>query len=204
MEQRRLDVDWLVADEPVFTRVVAEHGRPPEWERPPVFATLVLQILEQQISLDAAAAHFARLRAAAGGIGPAAVLSLDDAVMRAAGVSRQKMRYLRELAMFLEDGRLDLGVIAAADDTEARRLLMAVPGIGPWTADVFLLFALQRRDLFPVGDLALRAGVAEVLERPAVPTPTETAEIAARWAPRRSAAATLVWHAYLSRRHRTM
>lgn len=158
------------------------------------------------MSLDAAAAHFRALLAATGDaeLTPAGVLALDDATLRAAGVSRQKTRYLRELATRVEDGRLDLGDIHACDDDDAIAQLTSVPGIGPWTASVFLLFALRRRDLFPVGDRALQVGTAEVLDLEDAPTGDDLAAIAARWAPRRSAAAVLVWHAYLARRGREM
>lgn len=206
LPDRAADIAHLVADDEDLAAVVAEHGPPPDWRRPPTFPTLALQVLEQQLSLDAAAAHFAALLAATGDdvLTPAGVLGLDDAAMRAAGVSRQKMRYLRELAARLEDGRLDLATIAARDDADAMAHLTTVPGIGPWTASVFLLFALRRRDLFPVGDRALQVGTAEVLGLDTPPTGDDLAAIAARWAPRRSAAAVLVWHAYLARRGRTM
>lgn len=203
---RAADVDHLVATDPALAAVVERHGPPPAWSRPPAFATLALQVLEQQLSLDAAAAHFARLLAATDEdeLTPTGVLALDDATLRAAGVSRQKARYLRELAGRLEDGRLDLAEVADADDERAAALLTAVPGIGPWTAGVFLLFALQRRDHFPVGDRALQVGTAQVLGLASVPTGSELAAVATRWAPRRSAAAVLVWHDYLARRGRTM
>lgn len=205
MDERRRDVAWLVAREPAFAAVVERHGPPPDWSRPPGFATLVLQVLEQQISLDAAAAHFDALARAAGGeVRPDAVLGLDDATMRAAGISRQKTRYVRALATALLEGDLDLAALDGATDDEARRLLTAVPGIGPWTADVHLLFVLRRRDLFPTGDRALQVGTAEVLGLDEVPTPAVLGTIAAAWAPRRSAAAVLVWHDYLARRGRTM
>lgn len=199
------DVTALVARDPALARVVEDHGPPPDWRRPPGFPTLVLQILEQQVSLGAAAAHFEGLRVAAGGaVTPTTVRHLDDDTMRRAGVSRQKARYVRALAAAVGEGTLDLDALADADDATARRLLMAQPGIGPWTADVHLLFVLRRRDLFPVGDRALQVGVAEALDLAAPPTPTALADIAARWAPVRSAAARIVWHGYLARRGRTM
>lgn len=205
MDEREADVAWLVDHVPAFAAVVARHGPPPAWSRPPGFATLVLQVLEQQVSLDAAALHFQRLALAAGGaVTPAGVRDLDDDAMRAAGVSRQKARYVRALAEAVTDGGLDLLALDDLDDTEVRRRLTAVPGIGPWTADVHLLFVLRRRDLFPAGDRALQVGTAEVLGLETVPTPATLRDIAERWAPRRSAAAVLVWHDYLARRGRTM
>lgn len=199
------DVAALVAGDLALARAVHRHGPPPLWHRPPGFATLVLQVLEQQVSLGAAATHFAGLRDAAGGtVTPAAVRALDDATLRAAGVSRQKARYVRALATAIEGGSLDLDAVAAADDATARAMLTSVPGIGPWTADVHLLFVLRRPDLFPTGDRALQVGVAEVLDLAAPPAPRVLAGIATRWRPHRSAAARIVWHAYLSRRGRTM
>lgn len=206
MPDRAEDVRHLVATDEDLAAVVAQFGHPPDWCRPATFPTLALQILEQQLSLDAAAAHFAALRAAAGTaeLTPHGVLALDDEQLRAAGVSRQKARYLRELATRATDGRLDLTAVAGASDEDAVAALTTVPGIGQWTASVFLLFALGRRDLFPVGDRALQVGTAEVLALDEVPVGDDLAAIASRWAPRRSAAAVLVWHAYLARRGRTM
>lgn len=199
------EVAALVARDPALARAVDAHGPPPDWSRPPGFATLVLQVLEQQVSLGAAAAHYAGLQQAAGGkVTPQTVLALDDAQLRAAGVSRQKARYVRALATAIDRGDLDLDAVSAADDATARAMLMRVPGIGAWTADVHLLFVLRRPDLFPVGDRALQVGVGELLDLPAVPRPDALARIAAEWSPHRSAAARIVWHAYLSRRGRTM
>ncbi len=206
MPDRAADIDHLVSSDADLAAVVARYGPPPDWRRPATFPTLVLQVLEQQLSLDAAAAHYAALCDALGAPAPspAGVLALDDDQLRAAGVSRQKARYLRELASRVADGRLDLDAVATATDEDALAALTAVPGIGPWTASVFLLFALGRRDLFPVGDRALQVGTAELLGLDGVPAGAELAAIATRWAPRRSAAAVLVWHAYLARRGRSM
>lgn len=199
------DVGALVATDPHLAAAVRRWGAPPDWRRPPGFATLVLQVLEQQVSLGAAAAHFARLAETAGGeVTPAGVVDLDDDTMRAAGVSRQKARYVRALATAVLDGTLDLHALDELTDEQARTALTTVPGIGPWTADVHLLFVLRRPDLFPVGDRALQVAAAEVLGLSEPPAPSELAAIARRWAPRRSAAARILWHAYLSARGRTM
>lgn len=193
----------VVAGDPALARVVEAHGPPPDWSRPAGFATLVLQILEQQVSLGAAAAHFARLDDTAGGVTPQAVLALDDQALRQSGVSRQKARYVRALAQMVRDGELDLGALPGMDDAQVRDALTRVPGIGPWTADVHLLFVLGRPDVFPAGDRALQVGAAEVLGLGMTPTSAELEEIALRWAPHRSAAARVLWHAYLTRRGRT-
>lgn len=199
------DVATLVASDADLAAAIARWGPPPDWRRPPGFATLVLQVLEQQVSLGAAAAHFERLAEVAGGeVTPAGVVDLDDDTMRGAGVSRQKARYVRALATTVLDGRLDLHALDDLPDAQVRAALTALPGIGPWTADVHLLFVLRRPDVFPVGDRALQVGAAEVLGLAEPPAPDGLDVIARRWAPRRSAAARILWHAYLSARGRTM
>lgn len=199
------DVQALVAADPALAAAVERHGPPPRWRRPPGFATLVLQVLEQQVSLDAAARHFARLETAAGGaVTPPAVLALDDRALRDAGVSRQKARYVRALATAVVDRSLDLDALPTMTDEQARATLMALPGVGPWTADVHLLMVLGRADVLPSGDRALQVAAAEVLDLAVPPDARELAHLARRWAPRRSAASRILWHAYLARRGRTM
>ncbi len=194
----------LVERDPDLARVVAELGPPPVWERAPGLAALVLFVLEQQVSLMAARAHFDRLVAACGGeLTPTGLLSLDDATLLTAGVSRQKRRYLRALAGDVADGRLDLDGLADADDAEVRRALMSVTGIGAWTADCYLLFCLRRPDVWPVGDIALQQAAADVLGRPARLSARELAEVGERWRPHRSEAARILWHHYLTTRNRS-
>lgn len=193
----------LAASDEHLARVVATHGQPPTWSRPAELATLVLFILEQQISLDAARAHFRRLTEACGGVlGPDALLALDDDAMLAAGVSRQKRRYVRALAAAVADGEVDLAALHERDDAEVRRTLTSVTGIGAWTADCYLLFCLDRPDVWPVGDIALQRGAAEVLGRGERLTPSELAAVGDRWRPHRSEAARLLWHHYLVTRGR--
>lgn len=200
----RPGVAALVEGYPALAAVVDEHGAPPAWEREPGFGVLVLFILEQQISLDAARAHFDRLAEACGGaVAPERVVALDDETMLAAGVSRQKRRYLRVLSEMLLDGRLDLDAVATATDAEARRMLTSVTGIGAWTADCYLMFCLRRPDVWPVGDIALQQAAAEVLDRPTRLTQAELAEVGERWRPHRSEAARILWHQYLTTRGRS-
>jgi DNA-3-methyladenine glycosylase II len=201
----RPGVAALVAADPALARVVAEHGEPPRWQRPAGLPTVVLLVLEQQISLDAARAHFDRLVAACGGaLAPDRLLDLDDDTLLAAGVSRQKRRYLRDLATRVVDGRLDLDGLADRDDDGVRRSLTAVLGIGAWTADCYLLAALGRPDVWPVGDVALQQGAAEVLDLPDRPDAAALSALGERWRPHRSEAARLLWHAYLRRRGRAV
>ena|SRR5665811_1798705 len=141
-------VDLLIGDDPALAGLVATHGRPAPFDRAPTFETLVLLILEQQVSLDSARAAFDRL-AHAVRIRPEEILAMSDEHLRSVGFSRQKTRYVRELSQWVTDGRLDLDGLTALDDAEVRTALTRVPGIGPWTADVFLMSALGRGDIWP-------------------------------------------------------
>ena len=191
-------VEALAARDDALAGIVARHGPPPLWARPPGFETLVAIVLEPQVSLASGAAALERLRQAAGGVTPAAVAALGEERARAAGLTRQKARYVVELGEAALDGRLDPGAIAAAPDDEARARLVALLGVGRWTADIYLLMALGRPDVWPEGDLALASAMRRALALGAIPDrPTQHA-IAERWAPWRAVAARILWHAYLS------
>lgn len=192
----------LTARDPALASIVERYGHPPLWSREPGFATLVLLILEQQVSLASARAAFDRLGARVGAVTPDAVLALDDDTLRAIGFSRQKTRYARALAAALLDGSLDLDALPSLPDADVRRALVALPGIGPWTADVYLLACLARPDLWPVGDVALQAAAQRALDLERRPTAVELEAIGERWRPHRSVAAQLLWHLYLGERHR--
>lgn len=198
----RRAVDTLVATDAAMAELVAETGRPPFWQRPAGFASLVLLILEQQVSLASAAAAYGRVRDRIGSMAPAALLATTPEELRADGVSRQKDRYLRALADAVITGELDLDALADRADDAVRAELTALPGIGRWTADVYLLACLRRPDLWPVGDRALQVAVAEALALDDAPTGDELVEIGERWRPHRSTAARLLWHGYLVRRGR--
>ncbi|WP_353953830.1 hypothetical protein V6K52_00500 [Knoellia sp. S7-12] len=179
-----------------------DHGVPERWSRPPGFPSLVLLILEQQVSLASAAAAYARVRARAGAMTPAALLSTTPEQLREDGVSRQKDRYLRALAVAVDSGDLDLAGLQALPDDMVIERLTALPGIGPWTAQAYLLACLDRPDVWPVGDRALQVAVAERLGLAHVPNGRELEELGEQWRPHRSTAARLLWHGYLSRRGR--
>lgn len=193
----------LAARDPHLAAIVSDHGFPDFWHRPAGFATLALLIVEQQVSLASAKAVFERLLTALGRIDPVAVAGADREVMSACGLTRQKQRYLRELAAAVLAGDLDLAGLASRDDTSARATLLTRVGIGPWTADVYLLSALRRPDVWPIGDRALQVGVAERLGMDAPPSPGDLGGIGERWRPHRSVAARLFWHDYLQRRGRS-
>jgi DNA-3-methyladenine glycosylase II len=179
------------------------HGKPPFWHRPPGFATLSLFIVEQQVSLASAKAVFERLLDTLGRVSADTVLEAAPSVLAQVGLTRQKQRYLLELAGAVRSGRLDLDGLSEWPDEEVQHHLQAVPGIGRWTADVYLLSALRRPDVWPVGDRALQVGVREILDLDEVPDPDALERIGDTWRPYRSVAARLVWHAYLSSRNRT-
>lgn len=192
----------LTQSDPRLAAVVAERGIPAFWSRPPGFATLTLFIVEQQVSLASAKAVFERLVNALGVVTAQTMAAVETEALIAAGLTRQKQRYLRGLAALIIDGSLDLETVAAADDDTARQHLLAVPGIGPWTADVYLLSALRRPDVWPMGDRALQVGVGDIVGLPQPPTPGEMEALGETWRPLRSVAARLVWHDYLARRGR--
>jgi len=188
----------LAAVDPDLAGIAERHGTPPLWGRPPGFQTLVRIILEQQISLASAGAALERLVRAAGAVEPEAIVALGENGLRAAGQTRQKSRYVVGLARYVLDGRLDLGDVESAGDDEARRLLTSVVGIGRWSADIYLLMALGRPDIWPTGDLALAGAMRRAKRLESVPTGAEQSTIAEAWRPWRAVAARLLWQAYLA------
>ncbi len=200
----KVGVAELSAREAMFKRVVDKWGPPPTWRRPPGFKTLVLLVLEQQVSLASARATFQRLEAHYGGIEANRLVNADEPELRALGVSRQKGSYLRGIASAIQSGQINLSKLEQLDEDAFRRELTQLRGIGNWTADTYLLVALGRPDILPVGDLALRKSVAEVKPLPVPPTPEELTLLAEPWRPWRSVATRILWHAYLSSRGQTM
>lgn len=167
------------------------------WGRSPGFPTLIRIILEQQVSLAAARTMYRRLTRHLGGMTPERVHECGERGLREFGLTRQKARYGHELATRILHGDLDLSAIARGSDEEGRRALMAVPGIGPWSADIYYLMALRRPDVWPQGDLALAAALRELKQLPDLPTRTRQLELSAAWAPWRSVAARILWMHYL-------
>ena len=194
----------LAATDERLRHLYESNGAPPLWERETGFATLVKIVLEQQVSLDSAAAAFSNLTAALEYLSPAHFLKLDDRELKEIGFSRQKAGYCRGIAAGLLDGSIDLEGVAAMEDETARDYLMAIRGIGEWTADVYLLFALRRRDIWPNGDRALVVSIRDNRELGDVPTYEEAARLAHRWSPWRSVAARMLWHNYLLERGRSL
>lgn len=190
----------LVNRDAHLAEVVEEFGRPPLWIREPGFPTLVYIILEQQVSLASAKAAFDRLNAAVRPLTPARFLKLTDANLLRIGFSRQKTLYTRLLAESLSRRHFDLRYLHELHDDAARKMLIAFKGIGNWTADIYLLSALRRPDIWPVGDLALATAVQEVKHLRKRPSPERLEKLSQPWRPYRAVAARLFWHAYLSKR----
>ena len=206
MPQKRLDeaslargVRALAKSDEDLARVVRECGMPLMWEREPGFPALVLTILEQQVSLASARVAFERLLALAPVLTPRAFLGLDNASLRAAGFSRQKALYCRLAAQSIIEGHLDLDALESLGDDAARAALVALKGVGPWTAEVYLLRCLLRPDTWPSGDLALQIAAHQVKRLDARPTPVELDALAEPWRPWRAVAARILWSHYLKR-----
>jgi DNA-3-methyladenine glycosylase II len=160
---------------------------------------LVHIILEQQVSLQSAKAHFDRLDAYLTAFTPAEILKLNDAELRQCQVSRQKAIYLRALASAIAEGSINLQDLRDMPGDEVRRQLKSVKGIGNWTADIYLMFCLQAKDIFPVGDIAIINTLKELTR---ARTAEEIADRANRWSPYRSLASYFLWHYYLRKRGR--
>lgn len=182
-----------------FAKIHTLYGPPPLWEREPGFATLVKIILEQQVSLGSAKAAYDRLARLVTRLTPEEFLPLDDAALKACGFSRQKTGYVRGLAKDILSGRLDLQALAGMDDLEAQAALIRVRGIGVWSADIYLLMALRRADVWPRGDLALARSMQRVKNLPSLPSNEIMHDISLAWRPWRAVAARFLWHDYLSR-----
>ncbi len=190
----------LARRDPDFAALYRRNGLPPMWARRPGFPTLVHIVLEQQVSIAAARALFRRVSAALGGMTPERVLERGAPGLHGLGITRQKASYCHALAAAVADGSLSLAGVARADDTAGRAALLALRGIGPWSADIYYLMALRRPDVWPVGDLALAVALQEVKRLRKRPDAGRQLEISAAWAPWRSVAARLLWHHYLTTR----
>lgn len=196
-------VEMLSAEDDALARVVEEHGVPDFWQRPAGLATLVLLILEQQVSLESGAAVYARLLDLLGEVTGSSILAAGEARLHGIGLTRQKAGYVIGLAAMVVDGSLDLDGLGDLPMGEARERLLSIRGVGPWTADAYLLSALGHLDVFPVGDRALQVGAGEVLGMATAPSPDELEVLSQPWRPVRAVAARLIWHSYLVRRGRS-
>jgi|SRR6187200_123575 DNA-3-methyladenine glycosylase II len=192
--------DVLAKKDKDLRQIIKQHGYPPMWTRPASFQTLILFILEQQVSLASAYAAFKKLKARIGYVTPSKILSLTDEELRSCYFSRQKIVYARELAKAVQSKQLSLKKFSNAHEDEIRIELKKVKGIGDWTVDVYLMHALQRSDLFPLGDIALVNSLKETKQLHPHITREKMLAIAEPWRPYRSVASMILWHAYIQKR----
>jgi DNA-3-methyladenine glycosylase II len=192
----------VLAAEPIFAEILKKAGQPRFRRRRNGFSTLLHIILEQQVSIDAAAAMHHRLVGLCCPLVPETFLTLDDAALRSCGFSRQKIGYARDFAAAVQSGKFDFARLAAADDDTALAQLLAVRGIGRWSAEIYLLFALGRPDIWPAADLGLQIAVGEQLGLGARQSELELRHRGEAWRPWRSVAACLFWQSYLHARGR--
>ncbi len=190
----------LAQKDPDLQRIVDTYGLPPFWTRPNIFQTLVLTILEQQVSLASAYAAYKKLKQKIGFVTPKKILALSAEDLRACYLSRQKTVYVKELATAIVKKRLSLKKLSLAADDEIRTELKQIKGIGDWTVDVYLIHALHRTDLFPLGDVGLVTSLKEVKQLGKAATKAEMLAVAESWRPYRTVATILLWHAYIKKR----
>jgi DNA-3-methyladenine glycosylase II len=186
--------------DPDLKFILKAYGPPPLWTRTNSFSTLIHIILEQQVSLASARAAFYKLNEKIGTITPQKVVTLSDAELRACYFSRQKTMYARHLAEAFISKQINLKKISLLQDEEIRTQLKQIKGIGDWTVDVYLLFALQRTNVFPTGDLAMMNALKEIKKLPSQTPKEEIIEMAEKWKPYRSIATMLFWHYYIQKR----
>ena len=191
-------VDELARREKAFAKVLERHGRPEPRVSEPGATTLLRTIVGQQVSVAAARSMWSKLEAAYGAPPDLAkILKASDEDLRQAGLSRQKAGYARSLAQLVLSGELDLEKLPK-DDEEAIELLTRIKGIGRWSAEIYLLFAEGRTDVWPAGDLAVQIEIGKLLELEGKPTEKQLRELAEAWRPHRGAVAVLAWHSYNS------
>lgn len=193
--------DRLAKKDADLARIIKEHSYPPMWTRPATFQTLILTILEQQVSLASAYAAFKKLREKIGFVTPSKILALKDAELRACYFSRQKMVYARELAIAVQKRKLVLKKLGDKHEDAIRTELKKIKGIGDWTVDVYLMHALQRTDLFPLGDIALVNSLKETKKLAKDVSKEKMLKIAESWRPYRTIASMILWHSYIRKRN---
>ena len=195
-EQLRTGLDAIAEREPSFARALSLAGYPEPRIRERGYRTLLRTIVGQQVSVAAAASVWRKLEAELGeDMAPDVLLAAEFDALRACGLSRQKQGYARSLCELVAGGELDLENLPT-DDEEAIADLVRIKGIGRWSAEIYLLFAEGRPDIWPAGDLAVQAGIGKILALPERPSEKQARALAEPWSPHRGAAAILTWHCY--------
>jgi DNA-3-methyladenine glycosylase II len=194
-------IEYLSAVDPIFNIIIEKYGIPPVPKREEGLETLVLFILEQQVSIDSAKATFLRLRERIKIFEPTVLIDLSDDEFRTIGVSRQKTSYIKALSMAVISRDINLDSLSTKTVAQVREELIKIKGIGNWTIDVYLMFSLQAPDLLPLGDVAVVTTMKELLDI----NDKEAMQVyAEKWSPYRSFATFLLWHYYLKKRNRTI
>jgi DNA-3-methyladenine glycosylase II len=187
--------DELAATDKCLQQILTEYSYPPFWTRPNTFETLVLTILEQQVSLASAYAAYKKLKELISDITPQKVLQLSDEELRSCYFSRQKIIYVRELANAIVSKQINLERFEKEEDAIVRKELKALKGIGDWTVDIYLIHALKHSDVLPLGDLALVNAVRMIKNKPF--TKEQILKLSNKWKPYRSIATMMLWHYYI-------
>ena len=196
--------DQLAKRDADLKRILKTRGYPSMWTRPNSFQTLILTILEQQVSLAAAYAAFKRLKERIGTVTPEKLAALTDHELRACYFTRQKIVYARGLTEAIQSKQIKLRALHHQPDESVREQLITLKGIGNWTIDVYLMHALRRTDLFPLGDIALVNSLKHIKQLPDNISKEDMLEIAEKWRPNRTIAAMILWHDYMQRRKVTV
>lgn len=191
-------IQYLTQKDKIFGQIIEQYGLPVIPSRPEGFETLVLLILEQQVSIDSAKATFLRMRDAVGKIIPENLISISEEEFRTFGVSRQKAKYINHLADAVLTNKIDLSKLSSKSADEVRAELIQLKGIGHWTIDVYLMFSLKKEDVLPLGDVAIVNTMKELLGL----EKEEMDVYGQNWAPHRTLASFLLWHHYLQKRGR--
>jgi len=193
------DIQRLTTAHKLFAKIKAKYGIPPNWQRPEGFISLARIILEQQVSLASAEAHFIKLNNYLPEFSPSEILKLTDEEMRACQISRQKSKYLRALSQAVLNNELDFESLSRLNPIEVRTKLTSIKGIGNWTTDIYLLFCLQSKDIFPLGDIALITSIKELTN---IKTEEGIIRFIKKLEPLKSLAAYFLWYYYLKKRNR--
>jgi len=200
-ENFRLLCDELIKRDSDLKLIIEQYNYPPMWIRDNTFATLILTILEQQVSLASAFAAFQKLKEKIALITPQNVLQLSDEELRECYFSRQKIVYARGLANALINEEINLQQFEFEEDSVVRTTLKKLKGIGEWTTDIYLIHALRRLDIFPLGDLALVNALKEIKRLDVTTGKEELLKLSEPWKPYRSIASMILWHYYIQKRN---
>lgn len=193
------DINELIKKEKIFKYIYEIYGEPPNWFRPQSFETLVKIILEQQLSLASAKAHFTKLKENIQNITPSKMLEFSDEEYRMCHISRQKIKYIKNLSMAIESKQLILEELELLEEEEIREKLCKIKGIGDWSSNVYLMISMQLKDIFPLGDVALINAIKDLTKLDNI---NKIEKRVIKWKPYRSLAAYFLWHYYIKKRNK--